>query len=256
MWSTDVARTGQRIDTTRDRGRRPLGLVCRSAEPMGPDRRRRALPRRSIFSSMGKNRNGHRTSLGAVSDCFHPRRIAPVEPRHLRWIREPAECRFDLSDGPLLQRGPSDPPPNLGNRTHMARAVAHCRLLGRRSPLRSTGHRVPVQPDPRRPGVLHHTNCGVVGVVVGFSFGRRPLALGHHPPCLGLAGRVTPEAAALSGVAVALMGGVNATVVLAVLPVGAIWLLTRQPGPRRRALMGWWSSRWWQPASGGWLRSS
>ena len=36
------------------------------------------------------------------------------------------------------------------------------------------------------------------------------------------------------------MGGGNATVVVAVLPVAAIWLLTRQPGPRRRALMGWW----------------
>ena len=44
----------------------------------------------------------------------------------------------------------------------------------------------------------------------------------------------------LSGLAVALMGGVNATVVVAVLPVAAIWLLTRQPGPRRRALIGWW----------------
>jgi len=49
------------------------------------------------------------------------------------------------------------------------------------------------------------------------------------------------RAAALSGIAVALMGGVNATVVVAVLPVGAIWLLTRQPGPRRRALMAWWA---------------
>ena len=48
-------------------------------------------------------------------------------------------------------------------------------------------------------------------------------------------------AAARSGVAVALMGGVNATVVLAVLPVGVLWLLTRERGPRRRALAIWWS---------------
>ncbi len=48
------------------------------------------------------------------------------------------------------------------------------------------------------------------------------------------------RAAAASGVAVALMGGVNATVVVAVLPLGALWLLTRRPGPRRRALMTWW----------------
>jgi arabinofuranan 3-O-arabinosyltransferase len=36
------------------------------------------------------------------------------------------------------------------------------------------------------------------------------------------------------------MGGVNAAVVIATLPVGAIWLLTRKPGPRRRALIAWW----------------
>ena len=46
--------------------------------------------------------------------------------------------------------------------------------------------------------------------------------------------------AARSGVAVALMGGVNATVILAVLPLAIVWLVTRAPGPRRRALMGWW----------------
>ncbi len=48
------------------------------------------------------------------------------------------------------------------------------------------------------------------------------------------------KAAARSGVAVALMGGVNATVVLATLPVGVLWLITRQRGPRRRSLTGWW----------------
>ena len=47
-------------------------------------------------------------------------------------------------------------------------------------------------------------------------------------------------AAARSGVAVALMGGVNATVVLSTLPLAVIWLITRSPGPRRRALSGWW----------------
>ncbi len=48
------------------------------------------------------------------------------------------------------------------------------------------------------------------------------------------------QAAARSGIAVALMGGSNAAVVLAVLPVGAIWLLTREPGRRRRSLAFWW----------------
>jgi arabinofuranan 3-O-arabinosyltransferase len=60
------------------------------------------------------------------------------------------------------------------------------------------------------------------------------------PLVWGSQGGSPRRAAALSGVALALMGGVNATVVFAVLPVAAIWLLTRQPGPRRRALMGWW----------------
>ena len=62
------------------------------------------------------------------------------------------------------------------------------------------------------------------------------------------------RAAFASGIAVALMGGVNSAVVVATLPVGAIWLLTRQRGPRRRALMGWWvvavvlACFWWAAA--------
>jgi arabinofuranan 3-O-arabinosyltransferase len=50
----------------------------------------------------------------------------------------------------------------------------------------------------------------------------------------------TRRAAALSGVAVALMGGTNAVVVLAALPLAVIWLITRKPGPRRRSLAAWW----------------
>ena len=48
------------------------------------------------------------------------------------------------------------------------------------------------------------------------------------------------RAAARSGIAIALMGGVNAAVIGAVLPIPIIWLLTRSPGQRRRALTGWW----------------
>ncbi len=48
------------------------------------------------------------------------------------------------------------------------------------------------------------------------------------------------RAAAASGVALALMGGVNATVVVSTLPLAVLWLLTRAPGPRRRSLAGWW----------------
>ncbi len=58
-------------------------------------------------------------------------------------------------------------------------------------------------------------------------------------------------AAALSGLAFAFAGGINATASLAVLPVAAWWLLTRQKGPRKRRLIGWWAlaitlaSTWW-----------
>jgi arabinofuranan 3-O-arabinosyltransferase len=63
------------------------------------------------------------------------------------------------------------------------------------------------------------------------------------------------RAAARSGVAIALMGGSNAVVVLAVLPMAVIWLITRKPGPRRRALIGWWlvagglACFWWVVAT-------
>ena len=59
------------------------------------------------------------------------------------------------------------------------------------------------------------------------------------------------RAGALAGLALLLAGGVNATATLAVLPAPALWLLTRQPGRRRRQLMLWFgvavvlASAWW-----------
>jgi arabinofuranan 3-O-arabinosyltransferase len=59
------------------------------------------------------------------------------------------------------------------------------------------------------------------------------------------------RAAALSALAVAMVGGVNAAATFAVLPLGVVWLLTRTPGPRRRSLMWWWpcftalGTAWW-----------
>ncbi len=59
------------------------------------------------------------------------------------------------------------------------------------------------------------------------------------------------RAAALSALAIAMVGGVNAAATSAVLPLGVLWLLTRSPGPRRRSLMGWWAlltllgTLWW-----------
>ncbi|WP_168929312.1 alpha-(1-_3)-arabinofuranosyltransferase family protein [Nocardioides sp. GY 10113] len=58
-------------------------------------------------------------------------------------------------------------------------------------------------------------------------------------------------AAARSALAIAAVGGVNAAATFAVIPLGALWLLTREPGPRRRALMLWWplftllGTLWW-----------
>ncbi|MCW2867303.1 MAG: hypothetical protein JWR20_1491 [Marmoricola sp.] len=59
------------------------------------------------------------------------------------------------------------------------------------------------------------------------------------------------RAAALSALAVAMVGGVNAAATFAVLPLGAVWLLTRQRGPRRTAMLVWWpvftllGTLWW-----------
>ncbi|MEO5651971.1 MAG: alpha-(1-_3)-arabinofuranosyltransferase family protein, partial [Marmoricola sp.] len=71
-----------------------------------------------------------------------------------------------------------------------------------------------------------------------------PLVLGAQ--------RGSPRSAALlSALAVAAVGGVNAAATFAVIPLGAVWLLTREPGPRRRALMVWWpvfvlvGTAWW-----------
>lgn len=59
------------------------------------------------------------------------------------------------------------------------------------------------------------------------------------------------RAAALSALVVACCGGVNAVAVVAVLPLGVIWILTRAGGPRKWRLLGWWTlftglaTLWW-----------
>ncbi len=59
------------------------------------------------------------------------------------------------------------------------------------------------------------------------------------------------RAAIAAGLAVGMVGGVNAAATLAVLPLGVVWLLTREAGPRRRTLMLWWplttvlACLWW-----------
>ena len=59
------------------------------------------------------------------------------------------------------------------------------------------------------------------------------------------------RAAALSALGVLMAGGVNAVAAGAVLPLALWWLLTLEPGPRRRQLLAWWSAMtflailWW-----------
>ncbi|MEJ7633453.1 alpha-(1-_3)-arabinofuranosyltransferase family protein [Aeromicrobium sp.] len=71
------------------------------------------------------------------------------------------------------------------------------------------------------------------------------------PLVIGLRRGSPRRQAALSAVAVACVGGVNAVATFAVVPLGAIWLLTAPRGPRRRALMVWWpplvllGTFWW-----------
>jgi arabinofuranan 3-O-arabinosyltransferase len=71
-----------------------------------------------------------------------------------------------------------------------------------------------------------------------------PLARGAHKGS-------TRAAAARSCIPIALMGGVNAAVTFAVLPVPLLYLLTRQRGSRRAGLLRWWllfaplSMLWW-----------
>ncbi len=71
------------------------------------------------------------------------------------------------------------------------------------------------------------------------------------PLVVGSARGSPARAAALSALAIGMVGGVNAAATSAVLPLGVIWLLTRAGGPRRRALLLWWpvftlvATAWW-----------
>jgi arabinofuranan 3-O-arabinosyltransferase len=61
------------------------------------------------------------------------------------------------------------------------------------------------------------------------------------PLVKGSRGGSVATAAARSGVAVALIGGINAGATLAILPLPALFLLTRTRGRRRRSLIRWWA---------------
>ncbi len=71
------------------------------------------------------------------------------------------------------------------------------------------------------------------------------------PLVRGARGGSVRRAAALSGVAVLCIGGVNAAATLAVLPLAGLFLLTRLGSPRGRRLAAWWAlavplaALWW-----------
>ncbi|MGY2076588.1 alpha-(1-_3)-arabinofuranosyltransferase domain-containing protein [Blastococcus sp. SYSU DS0828] len=94
----------------------------------------------------------------------------------------------------------------------------------------------------------------MVSLVGSVSIEVLPMALAPWVllPLVGAAGHGSARrAAALSGLAVFCVGGVNAVATAAVLPLPVLYLLTRQPGPFRRRLAAWWvaavalASSWW-----------
>ena len=93
------------------------------------------------------------------------------------------------------------------------------------------------------------TEIGVLSVEV-LPFAVAPWVL--IPLVYVASGRVTARrGAALSGVAILVAGGVNAVATAAILPLGALWILTRFRGRARLALLGWWAlavvlaTLWW-----------
>ncbi|HEY4378371.1 MAG TPA: alpha-(1-_3)-arabinofuranosyltransferase family protein, partial [Acidimicrobiales bacterium] len=106
-------------------------------------------------------------------------------------------------------------------------------------------------------GLAYTISPATMAVVAFQSAGQVPYALAPWVlvPLLEADRFRSPRrAAALSGLAVAAMGGVNGTATLAVLPLAVLWFVTRRPGPERRRLAAWWvgsvvlAIAWWVAA--------
>ena len=103
-------------------------------------------------------------------------------------------------------------------------------------------------------GATYALSPRMLSVLGPISIEAWPMALAPWvllPLVLGSRGGSPRLAAALSAAGVAMVGGVNAAATFAVLPLGVVWLLTRESGPRRRSLMIWWpvftvfATAWW-----------
>ena len=103
-------------------------------------------------------------------------------------------------------------------------------------------------------GVAYALSPRMLTVIGPSSIEVWPMALAPWvllPLVLGAERGSPRRAAALSALAVAMVGGVNAAATFTVLPLGVIWLLTRTRGPRRRSMMLWWpalvllGTLWW-----------
>jgi len=92
---------------------------------------------------------------------------------------------------------------------------------------------------------------GRVGWRITETFGAVMLPWILVPLIRAARGGSTRRAAMRSGIALALVGGMNASVTLAILPAPLLFILTRQKGPRRRSLLLWWllsvvlATFWW-----------
>ncbi len=103
-------------------------------------------------------------------------------------------------------------------------------------------------------GLMYALSPRMLSVIGPSSIEVWPLALAPWvllPLVIGLDRGSPRRQAALSALGVACVGGVNAVATFAVIPLGAVWLLTAPRGPRRRALMLWWpllvllGTLWW-----------
>lgn len=103
-------------------------------------------------------------------------------------------------------------------------------------------------------GAAYALSPSMLATVGTTSGGQLPMALAPWallPLMWGAKGGGPRRAAAASGLAIAAMGGINAASTLAVLPLGAMFLLTRARSAQRRRLLGWWlvavplATLWW-----------